>query len=55
MPPSISLFREVLLTPLTIWRCNCHPLPQGKPEKYLNDAERWDPSTIPFYFLVLLS
>ena len=38
-----------------MWRRNYHPLPEDKPKEYLNDAERWDPSTILSYiFLVLL-
>ena len=36
-----------------MWRRIYHPLPKDKPEEYLDDAERWDPSTILFYFLVL--
>jgi hypothetical protein len=44
-------FRFRFELPLAMWRRNYQPLPQDKSEQYLNDSERWDPST--FFILVV--
>jgi hypothetical protein len=54
MPPSNSLFRKILLTLSPCGAVTAIPCPKISQRKYLNDTESWDPSTILFYFLVLL-
>ncbi len=38
--------RSIPPLPLPMWRRSYQPLPQDKSEDGLNDAKRWDPSTI---------